>query len=235
MNRQSKRYIEESKKIDPQKQYSLEEGVDLLKAGASAKFDESVDLAVNLGVDPRHAEQMVRGSVVLPNGIGKEVRVAVFARGDKVQEAKDAGAEFVGGEELVDKVQGGWMDFDKAVSTPDMMALVGKLGRVLGPRGLMPNPKSGSVTFDLAKAIKDIKAGKVDFRVEKTGIVHASVGKASFGKKEILENIVALLEVLARLKPSSSKGQYMEKVSLSSTMGVSIALDVQAIRKLVKL
>jgi len=233
--KKSKRVVEALKKVDSSKEYDLEGGIDVLKSAATAKFDESVDVAVCLGVDPRHAEQMVRGSVVLPNGIGKEVKVVVFAKGDKVQEAKDAGADYVGAEELVAKVQGGWLGFDKAVATPDIMSSVGKLGKVLGPRGLMPNPKSGTVTFDVAKAVKEIKAGRVDFRVEKTGIIHAAVGRASFDKSAIFDNISAFLEKLARLKPSSSKGQYLERVYISTTMGPSITLDAQAIRKMVNL
>jgi len=233
--KKSKRVVEALKKVDSSKEYDLEGGIEVLKSAATTKFDESVDLAVCLGVDPRHAEQMVRGSVVLPNGLGKEIKVVVFAKGDKVQEAKDSGADYVGGEELVAKVQGGWLDFDKAVATPDIMSSVGKLGKVLGPRGLMPNPKSGTVTFDVAKAVKEIKAGRVDFRVEKAGIVHAAVGRASFDKNAIIDNVSAFLEKIARLKPSSSKGQYLKKVYISTTMGPSIVLDVQAIRKLVNL
>jgi len=233
--KRSKRFVEACKKIDPLKEYSLDEAIGAVKSAASTKFDESVDIAVRLGVDPRHAEQMVRGSVVLPNGLGREVKVLVFAKGDKLQEAKEAGADYIGGEELVAKVQGGWLEFDKAVATPDIMSSVGKLGRVLGPRGLMPNPKSGTVTFDVAKAVNEIKAGRVDFRVEKAGIIHAAIGRASFAKTGILENIVSFLEMIARLKPASSKGQYLKKIVLSSTMGPSVVLDIQAIRKMVNL
>ena len=189
-------------------------------------FDESVDVSIRLGVDPRHADQMVRGAVVLPHGTGKSAKVVVFAKGEKEIEARDAGADFVGGADLAKKITDGWLDFDKAVATPDMMGVVGKLGRVLGPRGLMPNPKVGTVTFDIARAVADIKAGKVDFRVEKAGIVHAPVGRISFGSEKLLENITTLIETLNRLKPASSKGNYFRGFTLSSTMGPGIRVDV---------
>ncbi|MEM0943159.1 MAG: 50S ribosomal protein L1 [Pseudomonadota bacterium] len=205
----------------------LEEAVSLVKSNASAKFDETVELAMNLGVDPRHADQMVRGAVTLPNGTGKSVRVAVFARGPKADEATEAGADIVGAEDLMETVQGGKIDFDKCIATPDMMPIVGRLGKVLGPRGLMPNPKIGTVTMDVAQAVKDAKGGQVTFRVEKAGIVHAGIGKASFDADKLTENARALIDAINRAKPSGAKGTYVKKVSLSSTMGpgVSVALD----------
>lgn len=229
MAKRGKKYTEGRGKIDPQQQYSVENACDLLLESAYAKFDETVDVALRLGVDPRHADQMVRGSVVLPHGTGKTVRVLVFAKGDKEQEAKDAGADFVGGDELADKIREGWLDFDKVIATPDMMGTVGKLGRVLGPRGMMPNPKLGTVTMDVTKAVGDMKAGRVDFRVDKTGIVHCTVGKVSFGKEKLLDNFKTLLEVIMKMKPSSSKGTYLKSVAVSSTMGPGVKVDpVQA-------
>lgn len=206
---------------------SLDEAVSLVKANATAKFDETIEIAMNLGVDPRHADQMVRGSVSLPNGTGKTARVAVFARGPKADEAREAGADIVGAEDLMETVQGGKIDFDKCIATPDMMPIVGRLGKVLGPRGLMPNPKIGTVTMDVAAAVAAEKGGKVDFRVEKAGVIHAGVGKASFGEDKIAENVRALVDAVQKAKPSGAKGTYMKKVSLSSTMGagVSIAVD----------
>ncbi len=201
---------------------------------AYAKFDETVDVSVRLGVDPRHADQMVRGTVVLPHGTGKTVRVAVFAKGEKEKEALDAGADFVGSDELVEKIQGGWTDFDRAVATPDMMGTVGKLGRILGPRGLMPNTKSGTVTFDLAKAVKEIKAGKIEFRVDKGGVVHAPVGKMSFGVAKLKENLDALMETLIRLKPATAKGTYVKGVNVSTTMGPGVRLDTAEIKAAAK-
>ena len=205
----------------------LEEAVSLVKANASAKFDETIEVAMNLGVDPRHADQMVRGSVNLPNGTGKTARVAVFARGPKADEAREAGADIVGAEDLMETVQGGKIDFDKCIATPDMMPIVARLGKVLGPRGLMPNPKIGTVTMDVAAAVAAEKGGKVDFRVEKAGIIHAGVGKASFGSVKIAENVRALVDAVQKAKPTGAKGTYVKKVSLSSTMGagVSIAVD----------
>ena len=190
-----------------------------------AKFDETVDIAVKLGVDPRKADQMVRGSVTLPNGTGKSVKVLVFAKGEKEKEARDAGADYVGAEDFAEKIQGGWFDFDRAIATPDMMGLVGKLGRILGPRGLMPNPKTGTVTMDVAQAVKDVKAGQVEFRVEKAGIIHCPVGKRSFSVEQLTENTRALLDMLLRMKPASSKGHYVKGMTISSTMGVGIKLD----------
>ncbi len=229
MAKNGKNYLANRAKVDSEKKYSLVEAVELLKSFASKKFDEGVDVAVRLGVDPRHADQMVRGAVVLPHGTGKSARVVVFAKGEKELEARDAGADFVGGDELAKKITDGWLDFDKAVATPDMMGVVGKLGRVLGPRGLMPNPKVGTVTFEVARAVKEIKAGKVDFRVEKAGIVHAPVGRISFSAEKLQENITTLIETLNRLKPASSKGNYMRGFTLSSTMGPGIRIDVNSL------
>ncbi|MEF2549289.1 50S ribosomal protein L1 [Aurantimonas sp. E1-2-R+4] len=211
--------------IDRIKLYGLDEAVELLKGRASAKFDETIEVAMNLGVDPRHADQMVRGVVNLPNGTGRSVRVAVFARGDKAEEAKAAGADIVGAEDLVEQVQGGTIDFDRAIATPDMMALVGRLGKVLGPRGLMPNPRVGTVTPDVAAAVKASKGGAVEFRVEKAGIVHAGVGKASFDGKAIAENIRAFADAVQKAKPSGAKGIYVQRVAITSTMGPGVKID----------
>ena len=209
-------------KVDREKTYEPTEAVKLAKETAPAKFDETVDIAVRLGVDPRKADQNIRGSVVLPKGTGKKFRVLVFAKGEKEAEAKKAGAEFVGGEDLVKKIQGGWLEFDRVVATPDMMGQVGKLGKVLGPRGMMPNPKTGSVTFDIKAAIEEIQAGKVEFRVDKSGIVHATLGRVSFSVEDLAENFDALMTTLVKLKPASSKGHYVKGVSLSSTMGPGV-------------
>ena len=209
-------------KVDREKTYEPTEAVKLAKETAPAKFDETVDIAVRLGVDPRKADQNIRGSVVLPKGTGKKFRVLVFAKGEKEAEAKKAGAEFVGGEDLVKKIQGGWLDFDRVVATPDMMGQVGKLGKVLGPRGMMPNPKTGSVTFDVKAAIEEIQAGKVEFRVDKSGIVHATLGRVSFSVEDLAENFDALMKTLVKLKPASSKGHYVKGISLSSTMGPGV-------------
>lgn len=217
-------------KIDLDKEYSIEEAVSLVKDNTVAKFDETVDLAINLGVDPKKSDQMVRATVVLPYGTGKKVRVLVFAKGDKEKEARDAGADYVGAEDLVEKIQQGWLEFDKAVATPDLMGLVGKLGKILGPRGLMPNPKLGTVTFDIAKAVKEIKAGKVEYKTEKAGIVHVPVGKASFEKDKLIENTVAVLKSVTKAKPATSKGKYIEKVTVSSTMGPGIKVDVSKLK-----
>ncbi|MEL6766325.1 MAG: 50S ribosomal protein L1 [Pseudomonadota bacterium] len=208
---------------------SIEEAVGLIKANATAKFDETVEVSMNLGVDPRHADQMVRGSVTLPNGTGKSVRVAVFARGPKADEAKEAGADIVGAEDLMETVQGGTIDFDRCIATPDMMPVVGRLGKVLGPRGLMPNPKIGTVTMDVAKAVQDAKGGQVTFRVEKAGIIHAGVGKASFDEAKLAENIRAFVDAVNRAKPTGAKGTYIKKVSLSSTMGAGIAVTNESL------
>jgi large subunit ribosomal protein L1 len=225
----SKKHDDAKEKIDKTKQYDIQEAVDLLKELKHSKFDETVDLAINLGVDPKKSDQMVRGSVVLPHGLGKKIRVLVFAKGEKEIEAKDAGAEFVGSDDLVEKIQGGWLDFDKVVATPDVMGLVGKLGKVLGPRGLMPNPKSGTVTFDVAKAVQDITAGKADYRTEKGGVVHVAIGKSSFDKEKLIDNARTVITSLEKAKPTSSKGRYLKKISISSTVGVGIPVSVSSL------
>lgn len=232
MAKRGKSYLEVKKKVVPGKRYSLKEAVNLVVQTARAKFDETVDAAIRLGVNPQHADQMVRGSVVLPHGLGKPVRVLVFAKGEKEKEALEAGADFVGGEELVEKIKEGWLEFDRVVATPDMMGSVGKLGKILGPRGLMPNPKMGTVTFDVGRAVKELKAGRVEFRVERAGIVHTPVGKVSFGPDKLLENIMAVLETIIRLKPASSKGTYLRGIALSTTMGPGIKVDPLSIKNL---
>jgi len=209
----------------PDRPHTIEDAVPLMQKVKFAKFDETVELALRLGVDPKHADQMVRGTVVLPHGLGKSKRVLAIAGGEKQKEAQDAGADVVGGEEIVDKIQGGWMEFDAVVATPDMMRAVGKLGKVLGPRGLMPNPKTGTVTFEIAKAVKEIKAGKVEFRVDKTGIVHSPIGKTSFPTQSLVENAHALVDSVVKAKPSAAKGKYLRSVTMSSTMGPGIAID----------
>lgn len=231
MPNHGKKYRKVVEGYDSQQTYGINDGVELLKKLHFVKFDESVDIAVRLGVDPRHADQMVRGAVALPHGIGKSVRVLVFAKGDKVAEARDAGADFVGGADLVEKIQGGWLDFDKVVATPDMMGNVGRIGRVLGPRGLMPNPKTGTVTFDVAKTVQELKAGKIDFRVEKAGIVHAPVGRMSFDADKLAENVGTLIDTLLRLKPASAKGQYIKSVTISGTMTPGVKLDPSALAR----
>ena len=224
MKKRSKRYREAAKLIES-REYSLSEAVGLLKKTASAKFDETVEVSVRLGVDPRHADQVVRGVVALPHGLGKAVRVLVIAKGEKADEAKEAGADFYGYEEYIEKIQNeGWVDFDVLVATPDAMRDLGKLGRVLGPRGLMPNPKSGTVTTEIGTTVKEIKAGKIDFRVDKTGIVHTGVGKASFDEKKLSDNVKVLLQTIIRLKPASSKGAYLKSVCISNTMGPGIRI-----------
>lgn len=234
MPKHGKKYKETSSKIDSQKRYSFEEAVEGAVDSSFAKFDETIDFAVKLGVDPRHADQMVRGSIVLPNGIGKDVKVLVFAKGEKVKEAEEAGADFVGNEELIEKIKGGWFGFDKAVATPDVMGTVGKIGKILGPRGLMPNAKTGTVTFDVAKAIHELKAGRIDFRVEKAGIIHVPMGKVSFGARKILENIVAFMEMVIKIKPASSKGTYIKSIAVSSTMGPGFKVDPSYVKDLLK-
>ena len=229
MVQHGKRYREALKKVDRAKLYALDEAVGMVKEFAKAKFDETVEIAAKLGVDPRHADQMVRGSVALPHGLGKTERVVAFAKGEKVREAKEAGADFVGAEDLVEKIQGGWLDFERVVATPDVMGLVGRLGRVLGPRGLMPNPKSGTVSLDIGRVVREIKAGKVEYRTEKAGLVHAPVGKASFEAKALAENVSAVVDALMRAKPSSSKGVYFKGLTLSSTMGPGVKVDHQAL------
>ncbi len=225
----SKKHIDARQKIDKTNQYDIQEAVGLLKELKHVKFDETVEMAVNLGVDAKKSEQMVRGSVVLPHGLGKKIRVLVFAKGEKTTEASDAGAEFVGAEDLVKKIQSGWLDFDKVVATPDVMGMVGTLGKVLGPRGLMPNPKSGTVTFDVSKAVKDITAGKADYRTEKAGVIHVSIGKLSFDKEKLVDNAKAVIKALEKAKPSSSKGRYLKKISISSTMGVGVPVIVSSL------
>jgi large subunit ribosomal protein L1 len=212
--------------------YGLKEACDMTKRAAYAKFDESVDLALRLGVDPKRADQMVRGTTMLPHGTGKKVRVLVFAKGEKEQEARAAGADYVGAEELMEKIKGGWMDFDQAIATPDLMASVGKLGKVLGPRGLMPNPKTGTVTFDVAKAIAEIRKGRVEYKVEKAGIVHVPVGKVSFTPEHLYENAHAVIESIVKAKPASCKGRYLKTATISSTMGPGVRLDTVALTKL---
>ena len=228
-----KKFTDAIGKIDREKRYPLEEACDLACSLAFAKFDETIDAAVRLGVDPKHADQMIRSSCSLPHGTGKDVRIVVFAKGDRATEAKQAGADVVGSDDLVEKIQGGWLEFDSAIATPDMMGLVGRLGRILGPRNLMPNPKVGTVTMDVAKAVGELKAGRVEFRTEKTGIIHVPIGKASFGKDKIRENLVALLSTLQRLKPSTAKGKYFRSVTISSTMGPGIRLDTNEVASVV--
>jgi len=230
MSGRGKKYEEAKKKVDRAKRYDLDGGIKLLKETARAKFDETVDMAIRLGVNPKHSDQMVRGTVVLPNGVGKSVRILVFAKGEKEKEAKEAGADFIGAEDLVEKITGGWTDFDKAIATPDMMGTVGKLGKILGPRGLMPNPKVGTVTFDVGRAVKELKAGRVEFKVEKTGIVHTTVGKISFEPDRLKENVLALMDVIVRAKPASSKGTYLKSIAISTTMGPGIKLDPSELR-----
>lgn len=232
MGRRGKKYGDSAEKIDRLRKYTFEEAVRLVLDSVYVKFDESVDLAVRLGVDPRHADQMVRSTVVLPHGIGKEVCVAVFAKGEKEKEALEAGADYTGSDDLVGKIQEGWLEFDKAIATPDMMSSVGKLGRILGPRGMMPNAKLGTVTFDVARAVREIKAGKIDFKVEKAGIVHAPVGKVSFGLERLLENIAAFMDTILRLKPPASKGTYLRGVAISTTMGPGIKIDPAYVKDL---
>src|SRR6266540_996855 len=227
-----KRYDAAAAKIAPEKHYSFEEAVALVKSMPATKFDQSVDLSFRLGVDPKHADQMVRGAVVLPHGIGKTVRVAVFAKGEKEREAREAGADVVGAEDLVERVQGGWMEFDTAIATPDLMGQVGRLGKVLGPRGLMPNPKLGTVTFDVGRAVREAKAGKVEFRVDKAGNIHVPVGKRSFSAEQLRENTMALLDAIMRAKPAAAKGQYLRSMTLSSTMSPGARVDVQKVTNL---
>jgi large subunit ribosomal protein L1 len=232
MVKRGKTYVEAKKKSEAGKRYTLKESVQLVVGSARAKFDETVDAAIRLGVSPQHADQMVRGSVVLPNGLGKSVRVLVFAKGEKEKEALDAGADIVGSDDVIEKIKGGWLEFDRVIATPDMMGNVGKLGKILGPRGLMPNPKVGTVTFDIARAVNELKSGKVEFRVEKTGIVHSPVGKVSFGVDKLTENVSALLEAIIKLKPASSKGTYLKGISLSTTMGPGIKVDPLDVRNI---
>jgi large subunit ribosomal protein L1 len=231
MKKHGKKYRAAAEKVEDGRKYSLEEAVTKLKEIAFAKFDETVELTMWLGVDPRKADQLVRGTLVLPHGLGKSKRVLVIAQGEKVKEAEEAGADFVGGEDMVTKIKGGWLDFDAVVSTPDMMRLVGALGKVLGPRGLMPNPKTGTVTFDVKTAVRETKAGKVEYRVDKTGVIHTGVGKVSFDENKIIENTRALIDAVAKAKPSTAKGKYMKKVNLASTMSPGILLDETSFAK----
>lgn len=221
-------------KVDRIQRYTFDDGISLALETSFAKFDESVDVAVNLGVDPRKSDQMVRGTVVLPHGTGREVRVLVFAKGEKEKEAMDAGADYAGAEDLVEKIQGGWLEFDKAVATPDMMGQVGKLGKILGPRKLMPNAKLGTVSFEVGKVVKELKGGKIEFRVEKTGVVHAPVGRVSFGKDRLIENIGSFFDALMRAKPTSSKGSYLKTIAVSTTMGPGVKIDPNDVRSLIK-
>jgi len=230
----AKKLKEAKAKIDRTRTYSVEEAIALVKEVAFAKFDETVDLCVRLGVDPRKADQMVRGAVVMPNGLGKTVRVLVFAKGEKAQEAQAAGADYVGADDLVARIQEGWFDFDTAIATPDMMGTVGKIGKLLGPRGLMPNPKVGTVTFDVGRAVNEAKSGKIEYRVEKAGIIHAPVGKVSFDAEKLQGNIVALMDALIKAKPATAKGTYLKKICISSTMGPGVNIDVPAVQALVK-
>lgn len=229
MAKHSRRFAAASNLVDRERYYSPAEAIELVKKGASARFDESVDVALKLGVDPRHADQQVRGTVVLPNGLGKQVRVAVFAQGEKAREAEAAAADIVGGEDLVAKVQAGEIDFDVAIATPDMMSMVGRLGRILGPRGLMPNPKAGTVTFEIERAVGEFKAGKVEYRVNRESGIHVPIGKASFSGEALLANFQALMDAIVRARPAAAKGQYLRKVALSSTMGPGVRVDPQSI------
>jgi large subunit ribosomal protein L1 len=235
MAKHGKRYREAAAKVDRNQRYPFAEAVNLALDSASSKFDETVETAVALGVNPRHADQMVRGAVVLPHGLGKTVRVLVFAKGEKEKEAQDVGADYVGSDDLIAKIQAGWLEFDKAVATPDLMGAVGKIGKILGPRGLMPNVKVGTVTFDVAKAVNELKGGKVEFRVDRAGVVHAPVGKVSFGAEKLLSNLAALMDTLLRLKPATSKGTYMKGIHLSTTMGPGIPVDASDVKNLVRL
>mgnify|MGYP001234862850 CR=1 FL=1 len=226
MAKVGKKYAEAAKLFDKQKQYDVAEAIDILKKMDTAKFDETVELAVNLNVDPKYADQQVRGALVLPHGIGKSKTVLVFAQGDKEKEALAAGADYVGADDLVEKIKGGWLEFDVAIATPDMMGVVGRLGRVLGPKGLMPNPKAGTVTMDVTKAINDIKAGKIEYRLDKTNIIHVPVGKASFTEEQLADNFQTLMDAILKAKPSTVKGAYLKSVALTSTMGPGVKLNV---------
>jgi large subunit ribosomal protein L1 len=234
MPKHGKKYHQVAEKIDRNHRYPVDEGVEKALGTAFAKFDETVDIAICLGVNPKYPDQMVRGGVSLPHGIGKELRVAAFCKGEKEEEAKAAGADAVGGDELIQSIQDGWLEFDKAVATPDMMAKVGKIGKILGPRGMMPNAKTGTVTFELTQAIKELKAGKVDFRVDKAGVIHAPLGKVSFGSKKILDNLRMLVDTLVKLKPASAKGVYLRSLAVSTTMGPGVKIDATTVRKILE-
>jgi len=233
MAKHSKRFNELSTKVDKINLYQPEEALKLVKETASANFDETIEIAVKLGVNPKHADQNIRGTVVLPHGTGQEIKLIVFAKGEKIKEAEEAGADIAGGEELAEKIEGGWLDFDVAVATPDMMSVVGKLGRILGPKGLMPNPKGGTVTFDLSKAIKEFKAGKLEYRVDKVGIIHLPFGKVSFESKELLDNFKLIIDTLLRVRPAAAKGRYINSITLSSTMGPGVRVDISSSMTLV--
>jgi large subunit ribosomal protein L1 len=234
MGHKGKKYCQAIEKVDRSKLYELEEGLNLVIGNAFAKFNETIEVATRLGVDPRKADQMVRGTVQLPHGTGKEVRVLVFAKGEKEKEAKEAGAEYVGGEELLEKIKGGWFEFDRAVATPDMMGAVGKIGKLLGPRGLMPNPKTGTVTFNIKETVQELKAGKIEFKVDKAGIVHAPLGKVSFGLEKLKDNIIAMVETIFKLKPPTSKGVYVKNISLSSTQGPGVKIDPASVKNFIR-
>ncbi len=233
MAKHGKKFAAAAAKVEHLKRYELEEAIQLVKEMSFAKFDESVDIALNLNVNPRHADQMIRGSVALPHGTGKETRVLVFAKGEKATEAEGAGADYVGAEELIEKISGGWTDWDVTVATPDMMGVVGRIGRLLGPRGLMPNPKAGTVTFDVAKIVAELKAGRTEFRVDKAGIIHIGVGRVSFPPEKLIDNINAVAESLVRLKPASAKSPYFKKIAVSSTMGPGVRLDTAFARDMI--
>ncbi|MHB9074473.1 MAG: 50S ribosomal protein L1 [Desulfobaccales bacterium] len=235
MAKHGKRYREAAAKVDRNQRYPFQDAVNLALEASSSKFDETVETAVALGVNPRHADQMVRGAVILPNGLGKTVRVLVFAKGEKEKEALDAGADYAGADDLIERIKGGWMEFDKAVATPDLMGAVGKIGKILGPRGLMPNVKVGTVTFEVAKAVDELKGGKVEFRVDRAGVIHAPVGKVSFGPEKILQNLAALMDALVRMKPATAKGTYMKGIHLSTTMGPGVPVDTSDVKNLVRL
>ncbi len=232
MVKRGKKFRDSAEKIDRLERYAFKNAIEMALDSAYAKFDETVDIAVRLGVDPRHADQMVRGTVVLPNGVGKDVRVLVFAKGEKEKEALDAGADYAGSDEYIEKIQKGWLEFDKTIATPDMMSSVSKLGRVLGPRGMMPNAKLGTVTFEVAKAVTEVKAGKIDFKVEKAGIVHAPMGKVSFGVDKLMGNVTAFLDTIQRLKPPASKGTYLKSISISTTLGPGVKVDPAYVKDL---
>ena len=225
--KKGKRYLEAVKQIDPEKGYPMHEALSLVKQSATAKFDETIEIAMRLGVDPRHAEQMVRGAVALPHGTGKQVKVLVLTRGEAQNEAKEAGADYVGADEYIEQIQKGWVDFDVVIATPDIMKDVGKLGRILGPRGLMPNPKSGTVTFDVGRTVNDVKAGRIEYRVDRTGNLHVPVGKASFTEEQLTENAAAFIDAVLRARPASAKGQYIRSITVSSVMGPGISIDRQ--------
>jgi large subunit ribosomal protein L1 len=234
MPKHGKKFRNAAQSIDREQRYPVLDAVQLAVNSAFAKFDETVDVAVCLGVNPKYSDQMVRGSVSLPHGLGKEVTVVAFCKGERQEEAKQAGADAVGAEDLIERIQGGWLDFDKAVATPDMMALVGKIGRVLGPRGLMPNAKTGTVTFDIGTAVRELKAGKVEFKVDKAGVLHAPIGKVSFGRDKLADNLKALIDSIVRLKPSSAKGTYLRAMAVSTTMGPGVKVDASTVRTLVE-